>query len=541
MANEERTNVEQTDLIDVGDITPDFGEPFPEPSAEVTEGGAIPQFAPPAEAAGPTIAGLRDRFAAFLLDVTFLYVIYWVTMVLFRSIAFDSAQGPIPASGFSGLIFHGIFLILAFLWFVLPEFIFHGSVGKLLCRLSVHGADGAPATFTAVFLRNLLRPLDIVLAPLLITTAAMEWTSWHQRLGDLAAHTLVIKKLARPTRQYALTLDMVSSTSRRAIAFLIDFIFFGAFVFGYGLLLNPEKPLTSMFLVVLAPVVFLILISALERLTRTSPGKWILGLSICHEDGTPLDLPGALLRTFWRPADNNPIGFATSLLSLRKQRPGDTAAGSLVVCAPREWRGFLGLIAVFIIVAATFYAGLNNRDNFLRSGFEINFLPSVDFRGVGRPSRRVPLNLTIKNFRFAAGDPESVRSPSIFRPGERLFLVFDVDGFTLKDGQAWIQEDLSVRYPDDTVGLKLENINDFKEKLEQGGPVRFENNVALPAGAKAGRYTVTITVRDVHSRRELKEQRFFYVSIPKEAKQPSERPLPPIISPFARPPELEEK
>jgi uncharacterized RDD family membrane protein YckC len=523
MANEER-EVEHTDLIDVGDISPDFGEPITEPGAEVTEGGGLPQFAPPAEAAGPTIAGLRDRFAAFLIDVAFLYVVYWVTMVLFRAVALDSAMGPIPAWGVGGLIFHGIFLLLAFLWFVLPEFIFQGSVGKLLCNLSVHGGDGAPPAFTAVLLRNLLRVLDILLAPLLITFATLEWTTWHQRLGDLAAHTVVIKKLARPTRQYALTLDMIASASRRTIAFIIDLTLFGAFVVGYGLMLSPEQPLNSMFLVVLFPFAFLTLITALERITRTSPGKWILGLTVCHEDGTPIDLPGALIRTLWRPVDNNPIGFLVCLLSLRKQRPGDVAAGSLVVRAPREWRGFLGLIATFLIVAATLYAGLNNRDNFLRAGFEINFLPSVDFRGISRPRRALPLNLTIRNFRFAAGDPETVRSPSIFHPGERLFLVFDVAGYSLKDGQAWIQEDLSVRYPDESVGLKLEKINDFRGGIEEAGPIRFENNVALPPEAKSGRYTVAITIRDVHSRRELKELRFFYISPPKgRGEEPGER------------------
>jgi len=91
-------------------------------------------------------------------------------------------------------------------------------------------------------------------------------------------------------------------------------------------------------------------------------------------------------------------------------------------------------------------------------------------------------------------------------------MLFDVNGYTVKNDEVWIQEDLSISYPDGSVGLKLENINDFHQELEQGGFIRFENNIALPGNAQAGRYTITISIRDRLANKDLKEQRFFYVT-----------------------------
>jgi hypothetical protein len=133
-------------------------------------------------------------------------------------------------------------------------------------------------------------------------------------------------------------------------------------------------------------------------------------------------------------------------------------------------------------------------------------------------------NLGIKNFQFAAGSPSASRSPAIFTPGETLYLVFDVGGYTLKNEKAWIQEDLSIQYPDGSTGLRLQNINDFNETLDEPGLIRFENNIKLPDGAQSGRYTVTITLRDKLSRKQIKEQRFFYITPPEKGAPTVEGP-----------------
>ncbi len=511
MASDEN-EINRTDLIDVGEISAGFEEDLTsERGTEISE--HHPALEP--GAAGMTIAELKDRFSAFFIDAGLLYCIYWFLLLPYRAIAFGSAAGPIPASGKNGLIFHAIFLVIAFLWFTLQEFAFSASLGKSLCHLTVRNLDGSQVTLGAAALRTLFLPVDILLSPVLIPLACMEWSAWHRRLGDLVAGTVVIKKLGRPYRQYALSLDIVATASRRAIAFLFDLALISAFTFGYALMLSPEQPLVSMIMVVFYPLIILSFITLPEWLTHTSPGKWIMGLCICHEDGSSIGLSTALIRNIWRVFDCNPMGFFTSMFSMRKQRPGDTAANSLVIIVSREWKGLIGLVCVVTVSAAVIYAGMNNRTNFLKSGFEINFLPSFDMRTAGERLEQVRMrNLGIRNFSFAAESPDLERKPAIFQPGEMLFMVFDVGGFTLEDGKAWIQEDLSIRYPDGSMGLKLQNINDFHQELSQKGPIRFENNISLPEKAQAGRYTVTITLRDKLSRREIKEQRFFYITPP---------------------------
>ncbi|MFH1830940.1 MAG: RDD family protein [Pseudomonadota bacterium] len=501
-----------TDLIDVGEIPTDFDEDLTrEKGAEISE--RHPAYEPRAAAGGMLIADVKDRFAALFIDLALLYCIYWFLLLPYRAIAFGSAAGPIPAWGKSGLIFNGIFLLVAFLWFTLQEFAFSASIGKFLCHLTVRKLDGSPASLASAALRTILLPIDIVLSPILIPLACMEWSAWHRRLGDLVGGTVVIRKLGRPSRQYALSLDIVSSATRRAIAFIFDLALILAFSFGYALMLSPDQPLVSMIMVVLFPLLLLAFITLPEWLTYTSPGKWIFGLTICHEDGSSIDLSTALIRNLWRIFDCNPIGFLTCMFAVRKQRPGDTAAGSLVIAVSREWRGLIGLVCVVIVSAAVLYAGSSNRTNLLKSDFEINFLPSLDVKTTSQKLEQVRMrNLGIRNFIFAAESPDSERKPAILQPGEMLYMVFDVGGFTLKDGKAWVQEDLNISYPDGSVGLKLQNINDFNQKLSEQGPIRFENNISLPDKAQPGRYTVTITLRDKLSRREIKEQRFFYIT-----------------------------
>lgn len=512
----QRGSAENTDLIDVSDIEPHFGDEPEAPRSPRTMPEEILGMRGPAGNEGPTIATLKDRFAAFAIDAAFLFVGYWVLMVVYRAVALGAAAGPIPAAGVNGLLFHGLFLFLALVWFVVPEAAFAATLGKALCRLTVRRVDGAHPSFFGILLRNLLRPLDLILFPLFIMAAVLEWSAWHQRLGDFIGRTVVLRKLSSPPRQYALSLDIIATASGRAVAFAIDAALFFAFGLGWALLATPEAPLPSMFLVVLSPIAAVLFFALPEWLTKTSPGKWIAGYAVCQEDGSAIDLPSSLIRALWLPLDANAFGFLTCLFSLRRQRAGDAAAGTVVISAPREWRGIIGLAAALLLSAALLSAGLKNRDSFLRENFQVNFLPSIDISGRLKGGDEAMAHLSTKNFRFAAGDASTLRKPSIYQPGETLYIVFDVDGYKVEKGRVWIQEDLSIRYPDDTIGLKLENINDFSQEMEEEGPIRFTNNIAIPDGAQAGRYTVTVTIRDKLARQELKEQRFFYVT-PAEA------------------------
>ena len=111
---------DSTDLIDVSDVAAELDDVTPQPAQEVSVSEAIaePSLEPQAME-GPAAASLGSRFTAFALDVTILYVCYWFMMMVYRSIALGTAAGPVPARGIHGLIFHGLFLLMAFLYFFL--------------------------------------------------------------------------------------------------------------------------------------------------------------------------------------------------------------------------------------------------------------------------------------------------------------------------------------------------------------------------------------------------------------------------------------
>ena len=533
MGDQER---ETTDLIDVSDVAGQFEEATPDQEASVTA-VTEPQ---PEDKTGFMLASLKDRLAAAIIDGFILYGFYWMLLIAYRKVAFGEVLGPIPASGWHGIIFHGLFLLLSFFYFFVFEAIFYASIGKLACRLSLRDASGEPASLSGVFLRNLLRPIDLILFSIAIGIIVLEKSGWHQRLGDYVGKTVVIRKLSTHRRQYALTLDMMASGSGRLGAFLIDTLFFGGLVFGLCLLLNPDQSLMSMLLVIVMPIIFFLFYLLPEALSNTSIGKLIFGYTICQEDGASLDVSSVVIRTASRIADSNFFSFLCVLLSIRKQRPGDVAAATVLSRVPRELKGLISSIVTAAVVVIILIAGLNNRNSFMSGSFQINFLPAFDFRkgGLGGLTSKTSQNLSVPQFSFAAGSIEQKRRPAIFQPGETVFLVFNVDGFDVREEKAWIQEDLLVRYPDDSIGLKLENVIDFHQTIAQEGPVELTNNIALPDNAIPGRYTVTLTLRDQNSGRQLKEQRFFYVTPPGTTPKTieEEKPVaPPAPAPLPQP------
>jgi len=121
----------------------------------------------------------------------------------------------------------------------------------------------------------------------------MESTS--QTYRGFLGRTLVLKTFSTQPKLYALSDEILSSTTKRAIVFIFDLALLACFTFGYLLLLTPEKPLTSMMLVVFLPVVLLLFLVIPEWLFEITPAKWIFGLAICDREGAAHSLTGALI------------------------------------------------------------------------------------------------------------------------------------------------------------------------------------------------------------------------------------------------------
>ena len=138
-------------------------------------------------------AGIGRRFIAVSVDafITFFGFGFAVAALTSRaSMGPDGAEFNLE--GGAALALFG--LILAY--FVAMEAMLGATVGKYLLGLRVRALDGRPIGWGAAILRNLIRPFD---AGLGLVCAILIWAlPRHQRLGDLAAGTVVLRTSAKP-------------------------------------------------------------------------------------------------------------------------------------------------------------------------------------------------------------------------------------------------------------------------------------------------------------------------------------------------------
>ena len=505
--DEAEDEAEDTKIASRNKVTEDL----PDDIAQEIE--ALQSSAPEsAQLSGPEGAGLRPRLAAGLVDLGLLFYFYWAALFAYRYFVWEDPFGGIPIRFPHNTIFHAIFGLFVFLYFFVFESVFFTTFGKLCAGLSVRGSDGGVVRLFSVFLRTLFRPIDCVLFPV-FGWILLEKTTRHRRLGDLVAGTLVIQRHRWMGKR--ISVDRPGSATLRGLAGLIDGIFFAGFLGSLFLFFDPQRPFFCFLVFLAIPALALAWHLLWETLAQTTAGKWIFGLRLCQEDGRPVFFAGAFWRTVFRLFDTNPFGWLALFLSQHKQRPGDLAATTRVVHAKRGWPGLIALAASLAVIGTLWFFGQSNPRNFLSPFFRIDpirqslFVPfSV---ATAKPAAR---GLTIGNFLFLNED-HSLKTSNEYAAGSTALITFELSGFTTRDNVAWVQEDLTVRYPDGSIGLKLENIIDFhKEVQTPGAPLELSNTLALPANTLPGRYALVLSIRDRLSGMQLTEQKFFQITTP---------------------------
>lgn len=509
---------EDTELVDVSEVS----ESLPAEDASKKRGEPDTEDELVYLESRSTIATIRERFAAFLIDMIFLFYAYYAIGVICRRAFYGSWSGPIPSYGWQGAAFHSLFFFFVFMYYLICEGVFFATIGKFCCWMYVRKKNGDFPALSSVFIRNVFRLFDYLLP--FIPFFMMELTRRHQRLGDMIAGTTVIKKHRTREYIYNVTMANIASASGRVLSSLIDIVIAGTLTFGYILILSPEYPEISKWMLIFTPLVPLLYFLFSETLTHTSPGKWIFGYTICHEDGAPVSLSGSIVRTLVRIFDMNPVGLATVWISPKRQRFGDLAADTLITKQPRRWQGLLGLVVLSIISGLVFWAGWNNNASIIRPEFKFNFAPTLEIMG-GFAEESAYKQLTVTHVRFAAGDVNTIRTPPVFQPGETVYIISDVYGYERSGRMVWIQEDLDVRYPDASIGLHQENIVDYHQVLQTRGAVELTNSLKLPPDAKDGTYIVTITVRDLFGHQSATIKQTFDVRGP----QPETAPVPETV------------
>jgi uncharacterized RDD family membrane protein YckC len=134
-----------------------------------------------------TLAGVGSRFLAAIVD-TAIQGATVLVIFLFASLA--GGSGPVVA----------VATIFGFLVFLGYDILFETKAsgrtpGKRLTGLRVVRRGGGPVGFRTSAVRNLLRVVDLLPGAYLVGIISILATKQNQRVGDLAAGTLVLREI----------------------------------------------------------------------------------------------------------------------------------------------------------------------------------------------------------------------------------------------------------------------------------------------------------------------------------------------------------
>lgn len=133
-----------------------------------------------------TLAGLGSRFAAAWIDITIQLLLVGAAAV--SLLVFDPA-------GLGLAVFLVCVFVIFFFYDILFEVLASGRTpGKRWTGIRVVRAGGEPVTFLASAVRNLFRLVDLLPAAYVAGAVAILATPRNQRLGDLAAGTVVVRE-----------------------------------------------------------------------------------------------------------------------------------------------------------------------------------------------------------------------------------------------------------------------------------------------------------------------------------------------------------
>ncbi len=114
-----------------------------------------------------------------------------IDLVLYFAFLWFYAASLNPQKGFRFQILLFLFPFLSIAYFMIFEFLTSSTPGKIILKRQSILETGEPLDGSAAILRNLARPLDVILGYPLLALSRKK-----QRLGDFLAETLVIKKQA---------------------------------------------------------------------------------------------------------------------------------------------------------------------------------------------------------------------------------------------------------------------------------------------------------------------------------------------------------
>lgn len=130
------------------------------------------------------LAGLGSRFIAILIDTAFKLLLIGALFVVLHAIGGGGAVAALVIGAF----------LIWFFYDVLFEVLAGGRTpGKRASGIRVIGAGGEPVTLLPSSTRNLIRLVDGPLTGFIAGVVSIVASKRNQRLGDMAADTLVVR------------------------------------------------------------------------------------------------------------------------------------------------------------------------------------------------------------------------------------------------------------------------------------------------------------------------------------------------------------
>lgn len=161
----------------------------PSPSHEPRSQPAPPLHTPEGE---PRFASLGKRALAQIIDGLVAFGVFFLAGMQIAPRFGGRTEAGFDLTGTPALVVIAVVTAILFVYFVLLEGTLGATLGKLTAGIRVRSVDGGRAGIGASLVRNLLRIIDGI-AVYLVGAVVMLLTKRKQRLGDLAARTVVVE------------------------------------------------------------------------------------------------------------------------------------------------------------------------------------------------------------------------------------------------------------------------------------------------------------------------------------------------------------
>jgi uncharacterized RDD family membrane protein YckC len=137
------------------------------------------------------LASVGERIAAYLLD---LFIVFGTYILIWIALGISGLSSKLMSEHLTTFWLFLFPLTLFLGYHLLMEALISGqSVGKKVIGIRVLRADGKEATFSDYLLRSILQLLDVFFSSGMLAVLLVSSTKNSQRLGDMAANTVLVR------------------------------------------------------------------------------------------------------------------------------------------------------------------------------------------------------------------------------------------------------------------------------------------------------------------------------------------------------------